>query len=180
MNQNDVLLDKRIVYINSSNATFIGTTNFEFFYDLLEPIRDVVYVKIMKAEVIVNPAQQLNGRSIEDCDPIFIDLKNYNRLFVNVGEQNIKCFEYIPLNITGRYGYNSVPNKFLPFSTEYTTTGCTANDTNTFVVNPIDATLKRFDVQLYDKNYVVIPKNSIKSFTMVLCIYSQKKKMSMT
>jgi hypothetical protein len=180
MNQNDVTLDKRVVYINSSNATFVDQNNFDFFYNLLEPIRDVVYIKLMKAEVILNPSLPMNGKPVEDSDPIFINLKNYNRLFVNVASKNISCFEYISLNMIEKYGYSTVPNKFLSFKNEYTATGCTINDTNTFVVNPIDATLNRFDIQLYDKEYVIIPKNSIKAFIMVLCIYSQKKKMSMT
>lgn len=187
MNEN--VLEKRIVYINSSNCKYIDATKASFFYNLLDPIRDAVYIKIMKAEVIVNPSNNINNVKIEDGDPIFVNMNNYNRLYASVRDdmskdpdndsKNVKCFECISLNITDKYGGGTVPTKLVSFKTEYTATGCSINDTNTYILDPVEPNLKRLDITLYDKKYNLINKADINVFNMILCIYSNKKKITM-
>lgn len=172
-------LTKKIIYINSSNVEttkFMGT-NFEFAYDLLDSIRDVVYIKLMKTEVILNPSTSINSVAVADGDPIYISLKRYDRVYVNNQGANMKVFEVIPLNITDKYGLSTV-NQNVLFKTEYAGTGCNINDTNMYILDPIEPNLKRVDVVLMDKNFNVIPKTSIKNFTMTLCVYSSKKKIT--
>lgn len=172
---NEIILDKHIVHFNSSNCVFLGNT-FTMYYDLQEPIRDAMYIKILKCEVVLNPSSTINGLPIGDTDPIFIDMKKYNRLYTSVNGR--KCFEQITLNITEKFG-TSVPNQYISFKTEYNSTGCSVNDTNTFVIDPVEPNLRRFDLELYDKNYKIIPKSEIKALTLILCVYSNKKKVTM-
>lgn len=172
------VLSKKLIYINSSNvdeSKFLGNS-YEFSYDILDAIRDVVYIKLMKTEVILNPSTA----NVQDGDPIYVSLKKYDRLFVNKNGGNMKVFEVIPLNISDKYGLGAVPNQNVMFKTEYTTTGCSINDTNTYVLDPIEPNLKRFDIQLLDKNFNNIPKSNIKCFTLTLCVYSSKKKLTMS
>lgn len=194
---NESILDKRIIYINSSNCKYIDNTKCNFFYDLLDPIRNVMYVKLMKAELIVNPSSSINSVAIQDIDPVFITLNNYNRMHTTITEnvtlydsktktlyddvqsKNVKCFECISLNISDKYGSGNVPNKLVSFKSEYTATGCTINDTNTHVLDPVDPGLKRLDIALYDKKFNILGKNDINCFTMILCIYSSRKKVTM-
>lgn len=194
---NDNVFEKRIVYINSSNCKYIDNTKCSFFYDLLEPIRNVMYIKLMKAELIVNPSSTINSVAIQDTDPVFVSLNNYDRLFTTIREnvtlydiksktsydemqfKNVKCFECISLNITDKYGSGSVPNKLVAFKSEYTSTGCSINDTNTHVLDPVEPNLKRLDIALYDKKFNVLGKNDINCFNMILCIYSNRKKVTM-
>ena len=194
---NESILDKRIVYINSSNCKYIDNTKCSFFYDLLEPIRNAMYVKLMKAELIVNPSSSINSVAIQDGDPVFVSVNNYNRVFTTIQEmvtiwdskkkqlsdelqsRNVRCFECISLNISDKYGAGSVPNKLVSFKSEYNSTGCTINDTNTHVLDPIDPNLKRLDISLYDKKFNVLGKNDINCFNMILCIYSSRKKATM-
>lgn len=194
---NESILDKRIIYINSSNCKYIDNTKCSFFYDLLDPIRNVLYVKLMKAELIVNPSGNINSTAIQDGDPVFVTLNNYSRVFTTIREnvtlydtktklsydemqsKNVKCFECISLNISDKYGAGSVPSKLVSFKSEYTATGCTINDTNTFVLDPVDPGLKRLDIGLYDKKFNVLGKNDINTFNMILCIYSSRKKVTM-
>lgn len=174
---NEEILDKRLIHISSSNCEFLGN-NFAMYYNLQESVKNVIYIKVMKCEVVLNPSNAINGIEIQDGDSIFVDLKKYNRLYTNINGKNVKCFEQITLNISEKFG-TTVPNKLVSFKTEYTTTGCTINDTNTFVLDPMEPNLKRIDVELYDKNYNIIPKSSIKSLVLLLCIYSCRKKVTM-
>ena len=171
-------LNKHIVYLNSSNTIFNNNLLFDCYFDLTEPIRDAVFIKLLKTELVLNPTNNINGNVVNDTDPIFVVFKQYHRvsssIIVNGSYQQIKCFEVIPLN----FGHNP-PNSFLTFKQEYTSTGCNINDINTHVLNPVEQNLKRFDIQLYDKNYNIIPKSSIKNFNMSLCIYSNKRKFGM-
>jgi hypothetical protein len=188
---NEEILDKKILYINSKNSTFLSSTQFDFYYDMQESIRNVVYIKIMKCEVVLNPHEDINGTAISDSDPVFVNVKGYNRLYANIyagvnddaknvdDGKNVKCFEQITLNLSEKFGSSNPPNKLISFKTEYTSTGCSINDTNVVVLDPIQPNLTRFDVQLYDKNYNIIPKDDINVFNMILCIYSRRKKTTM-
>jgi hypothetical protein len=189
---NEDILDKKLVYINSSNSMFLSSSTYDFYYDIQESIRNVVYIKIMKCEVVLNPSGSINGVAIQDTDPVFVGVKGLNRMYTNIYigpdssnlkqmdyGKNVKCFEQISLNISDKFGANATPNKYISFKTEYTATGCTVNDINTIVLDPAEPILRRFDIQLYDKNYNIIQKSDIKVFNMILCIYSKRKKSTM-
>ena len=186
VDENDIL-DKRLIYINSSNAQFMNNTEYDFYFDIQEDIRNVVYIKIMKCEVILNAYTSVYNAG--DGDPIFINVNNYNRLYTNIvgdtndfskGGKNVACFEQITLNLSEKFDTAiAIPSKLVSFKTEYTATGCTINDTNTYVLDYIEAKLKRFNIQLLDKSYNIIPKNKINKFTLLLCVYSKNKKSSM-
>jgi hypothetical protein len=183
----DDILDKRLIYINSSNAQFMNNTDYDFYFDIQEAIRNAVYIKIMKCEVVLNPSA--GAYNAGDGDPIFVNLNNYNRLYTNVladtndfnkGGKNVACFEQITLNLSDKFDTASpIPSKFVSFKTEYTATGCTINDTNTYVLDHIESKLNRFNIQLLDKSYNIITKNKINKFTLLLCVYSKNKKSSL-
>lgn len=187
----DEILDKKLVYVSSKNSTFFDNSVnsvFDFYYNMQESIRNVVYIKIMKCEVVLNPHPDFydyntgNEKKIQDTDPIFVNVKGYNRLYANIDAgKNIKCFEQITLNMSEKFGKDAhnPPNSDFSFKTEYTSTGCSINDINTIVLDPVEPNLTRFDVQLYDKNYNIIAKDKITVFNMILCIYSKRKKSTM-
>lgn len=172
------ILDKTLIYINSDNATFTNQTGFEINFDLTEPIKNALYMMNVKSEIVLNPTQTINGKSIEDGDPIFIRVKDYYRLMTNIGGNNIKCFDYININLTDKFGADAIPNKDIMFKSDNTSTKCCVNDINTYVINPVDPNFKRIDVHLYDKDYNLIPRSNIKKFSMVVCIYHSRKKLT--
>lgn len=174
---NTDILDKNIVYINSSNATFLNN-NFDMTFDLIEPIKNAVFVMISKTEILLNPTQTINNLAIQDGDSIFVRMKNYDRIHTNINGNNIKCFDQITLNLSDKFGVDNVPNKNILFRSEYGSTVCDINDINTYVLNPIDPNLKKFDIQLFDKNFNIIPKDNIIKFVMVLCVYHSRKKLT--
>ena len=68
-------LDKTIVYLNSDTVIF-NTDNFDISFELPEPIKNVVYIKIMKVDILIDVA--LMSSTIKDGDPIFLNLRNYS------------------------------------------------------------------------------------------------------
>jgi len=174
---NTDILDKTVVYVNSSNATFL-TNDFDMTFDLMEPIKNAVFVMISKTEILLNPTQTINNNAIEDGDSIFIRVKNYERIHTNINGNNIKCFDQVTLNLSDKFGIDNVPNKNILFRSEYGSTVCDINDINTYVLNPVDPNFRKIDIRLYDKNFNIIPKGSIKKLVMVLCIYHSRKKLT--
>ena len=171
------ILNKTVIYINTSNATFYNNSSYDFYYDIVDPIKNAVYMKILKSEIILNPSGSINGKVIEDCDPVYIQIKNFNRVSTNINGNNFKCTDYILLNISDKFG-TVVPNANVSFKTEYTSTSCHITDTNMIIINPIEPNLKRFNIQLYDKNNIIIPKSAITKFSMIVCLYSNRKKIT--
>jgi hypothetical protein len=172
-------LDKTIVYLNSDTVTF-NTDNFDISFELPEPIKNVVYIKIMKVDIVIDV--QPMSETIKDGDPIFLNLRNYNNRILSktkVAGQDItmKCFEIIVLNFIEKIGYVPLSNKFY-FKTEYTATGCNTTDTNVIVLNPIEPILNRFDLQIYDKFNNIVSKECILKCTITLCIYHSRKNLN--
>ena len=50
---NDCILDKSIIYIDSANAIWNSTTVQNFYIDILEPIKNVLYVSLINATQFV-------------------------------------------------------------------------------------------------------------------------------
>ena len=174
---NDIL-DKTIVYINSSNCLFKNGTNFDITFDLQEPIRNALYITIIKTDIILNPSQSINNLAIEDGDSIYVNLKNYSRIRTNIDGINVKCFDQIIIDLSDKFGVDPPPNANILFRSEYASTVGEINDINTHVLNPMEPNLKRFDIQLYDKKYQPIQKNNIKRFATTLCVYHSRKKIT--
>ena len=170
-------LDKTILNISSDNATFQNATNFTFNIDLIEPLKDVCYIKILKSEVILNPSSVVDGVSrFEDTDPIYINMNDYKRISSVIDGNNIKYFDQILLNISEKFS-NNVPNAFVSFSSQVTST-FNLYDPQMFILNPIEANLKKLNFELFNKNNKTFGKTDIKKFNIVLCVYQNRKKIS--
>lgn len=184
---NDDIIDKQLIHIDSSSATINGTYNSsttqDFYIDILEPLKNALSISILKANIILNPLATLNGNVINDLDPIYIDLNGYHRITTNINKSLVNYFELIPLNLTEKYpliyiqGTNNVPFVYA-FSNNYQSSGL-ISDSHTFILNPVDPNLKRFNIKLYDKNNKIINKSDITRFTMTLCVYINRKKLTM-
>lgn len=101
------------------------------------------------------------------------DVKNYNIL---------NCFEMMNINVTDTYKYthtqvvDTIPS--LLYTKEYPQTSFNLNDMNMHILEPAEKNLKRFDIELRDKNNALIEKSDaggMKSFKMMLCVYSLKQ-----
>lgn len=176
LDMNEDILNRTVIYMNTDNMSIYNSNTFDMYYELIEPVKDAVYIKVMRTEVFLNPSGTINDAPIHDGDVIFVDLKDYNRVIANLNGLNMKCTDYILLNLSEKFGDKNVPNKEISFKSEYSSMSCNPNDTNMIVLNPVEPSFKRFNIQLYDKTGKIISRSSISKFTMIVCIYHKRRK----
>lgn len=192
--QNETILDKKILQLTNGGAIYYNNAKCDFYIDILEPIKNVTHIKILKSSVRLN-LKTLNGAPVIDNDPIYISLNNYNRIntydnkIVNTSN-NItsifNSFEVINLNVTSKYLImaNTQISSFIEingvlFENIYTSTTSDFNDTSVYNIIPHEPSLLRFNIKLYDKNYNLINKEDIINFELLVCVYSNNKKVTM-
>jgi 5S rRNA maturation endonuclease (ribonuclease M5) len=62
------------------------------------------------------------------------------------------------------------------FKNEYQQSAFDPNDTSVYILNPIEPSLKRFNIELRDKKNQLLKTSEIASFKMTICVYSKQKK----
>jgi hypothetical protein len=168
--------NKTIIEIDSTNATFNGNVC-DFYVDILEPLKNVKCIKLIRSSVTIKPKQQLAGSAIVDDDPIYVIMNGYNRLSSVVNGSIIDSFEMLLLSLTKSYGITNstsfTSTSSVTYMNEYTHS-FQEDDISVHVLNPCEPTLKRFNIQLVNKANKVIPKADVDRFKMILCIYTLK------
>lgn len=155
---------------NDNTAVFLDTSKCSFHIDILDSIRNVEYIKIIKSTVIMDNINLNNG------DSIYIHMNSYERLRAKYDEDIYAFFETVDININ-----NVVENTTdVLFTKEYTPV-FEKHDVSVYKLKPMEPNLKRFDFKLYYKNQSnnmleIMDTNDIKRFKMLICVYSRHKK----
>ena len=157
--------DKKIIYIESSSGIF-PDDNFNFYIDMTEHIKNIVFIRIMNIQIITNNNYQSNK-------VFYIELNDYDRsvsyMKKNGDINTIKYFETI--QYTGEPIYE---NKFIS-RIIYPVGWVNWSDPAVYVLNPPEPSLKRFNITIRDDNYNMINKDLIDSFKLTICVYNIKK-----
>lgn len=190
---NEDLLDKQIIIIDSNEGFFYDTTLYDFYIDIYTPIKNVCLIKIIESSLIINdlyketgdsaPKGLLNNNDIVNYDNIYINMNNYNRLTTTNKTLGTSA-SYFDLITIDKSKY--IQDYYVKKSNSSTSTvALTYNisndhkhDDTTFIINPIEPSLKRFNIVLYDKNFTKLLKSNTSRFTMKLCIYHNRKKLT--
>src|SRR6056300_1125325 len=110
---NDKDYEKKLIYINSENSTFLSQSDYISVFDISETIKDVMYIKMLKSEIVleVNGISNtiVNEEIVNDGDPIFVNLNDYNRILTRIDDNTVKYFDIININLSEKFG-NNVPN----------------------------------------------------------------------
>jgi len=184
----NTVYNKDIIFIDTDNASYNDQTYLNFYVDILQPIKNAMYIKIIKSSISLNPTTTLSNSTVNDNDPVYIVLNDYKRVVSFIrdtpsSEGNLfHYFDKIDIDRTSTYHLtNNFNSKDLPdlllYSNEYSQTNFDVNDTSVYVLNPIEPNLKRFNIEIRNKNNKLIAKNEIGSFKMTICVYSSKKQM---
>tara|TARA_B110001450_G_scaffold203110_1_gene192525 strand:- start:871 stop:1701 length:831 start_codon:yes stop_codon:yes gene_type:complete len=90
-------LEKVTIHLDSKNAEFVD--NYEFFVDILDDIKNVIYIKTLKTEIYTTHNYKYNSKYdgtqkeyFENGDYIYVSLNNFNRI-------SVLSKEVIPLTI---------------------------------------------------------------------------------
>jgi len=168
--------NKTIIEIDSTNATFNGSIC-DFYVDILEPLKNVKCIKIIRSSITLKPKQQLAGSAIVDDDPIYVIMNSYNRLSSVVNGSLLNSFELLLVSLTKSYAITNSTSftntSSVTYMNEYTHS-FQEDNISVHVLNPCEPNLKRFNIQLVNKANKVIPKTDIDRFKMVLCLYTIK------
>jgi len=182
----NTIYNKDIIFIDTDNALYNDSTYLDFYVDILQPIKNVVYVKIIQSSITIDHNIILSEGAINDNDPIYIMMNDYKRIssFIRdtpTSEGNLfKFFDMINIDLTKTYhltknfNITNLPT-LLTYKNEYPNHTFDANDTSVYLLNPIEPNLKRFNIEIRDKKNNLIAKNDIGSFKMTICVYSLKK-----
>jgi len=200
--QNEDILDKKILQLTKNGAIYYDESKNDFYIDILEPIKNVTHIKILKSSIKLK-TKKINTLDVNDNDPLYITINDYSRIttfntkteIYEMNSSNItsnyisnafNTFEVINLNVESKYVTvtnveydNLLPIDGITFENVYTSTSASLNDTNVYNIIPYEPSLKRFNIKLYDKNFNLINKDDISNFEMLICVFSNNKKMSM-
>lgn len=172
--------EKRIIYINSDNGNFSSSTKFNMTFDLGEFIKDIAYIKLLKSEIMINvdgvENTLINNNKVEDGDPVFINLNEYNRISTRIGDNTVKYFDIININLSEKFG-NNVPTGNISFKNISGTPTFNPYNSDTHILLS-DNNVSRFNITLYDKYNEIINRSDVTSFNMTICLYSLRKKIS--
>jgi hypothetical protein len=162
--------DKIILSIDSESCLKTNTGKTSYYIDLLEPLRNVVYIKILSAVIDHSPA--LTGEyNMKRHDPIYICLNDYNRSktyinSVNATTGNIKeYFDSVPYNLGGDFSTIS-----------YTQSSFDWTDPTVYILNPPEPNLRRLNIEIKDKLFNLFNTNLLTDFNLTICVYFMKNR----
>ena len=171
--------DYKIILIDSSNVFYTNndTSKFDFYINFNEPLKDVYKIKILYDAVSFTTIDlHTSANLVDNLDNIYINLNDYDRVRSYLINPNTK-------NVTNLQYFDSImidTNKVKSIAQFNETT--MFNDFNEnegdYYLNPVVSQFNRINIQLRDKNNVIIDKNLINRFVMKLCIYYYTKKIS--
>lgn len=171
--------DYKIILIDSSNVFYTNndTSKFDFYINFNEPLKDVYKIKILYDAVSFTTGNLHTSHNVVDnLDNIYINLNDYDRVRSYLINPNTK-------NVTNLQYFDSImidTNKVKAINQIDETT--MFNDFNEnegdYYLNPVVSQFNRINIQLRDKNNVIIDKILINRFVMKLCIYYYTKKIS--
>lgn len=172
----DDIMNKTILYINNNNATMSNDKSFS--YNLLESIKDVACIKIIKSEIILIPSNGLgtNNNLPQSGDPIFVKMNDFKRISSVINGNNVKFFDVITLNVSDKNA-NVLQHSFANNSSST----FNINDPSVHIFNPVESNITTLKFELYDKHNNILEvgdDKQIKSFSIILCIYDYKRKLS--
>lgn len=182
--------DKIILSIDGKSCLSINPTKSSYYLDLLEPLRNVVYIKILNARIEHSPSI-LSQYNYKRYDPIYISINNYNRSKTYINSVNIFTSNY--LNSSGITIYKDTSNLLFntaqyfdslsysgqgnDFSTlSYTQASFDWTDPTVYILNPPEPNLRRFNIEIKDKKFDLFDTTTLTEFNLTICVYFMKNR----
>ena len=168
--------DYKIILIDSSNVFYTNNNsdNYDFYINLNEPLKDVYKIKILY-DAVSFTTETLKTNTL-NLDNIYINLNDYDRVrscLINPTTNTITNLQYFDSIMIDK---NKVK---LNLGFDDTTMFNDFNENEgDYYLNPVVSQFNRINIQLRNKNNVLITKTLINRFVMKLCVYYYTKKIS--
>jgi len=160
--------DKVVINLSNHNCLTTDATKTSFYVNLVEPIKNVVYVKIIRSSILSTSAMRSAPLSYIRYDPVYISLNDYNR-----------SVSYINNNGTFNYAnyFDLIPYSFDNFSDiSYSQAAFDWSDPSVYILNPPEQTLKRLNVEFRDKAFNLFDTAVLTHFNLSICVYFIKNR----
>ena len=173
--------DKIVINLNSSNCLQENTSLSSYYLNLPEPLKNIIYVKILKASIITT--SMISTLSYNRFDPIYIGINDYDRAISYIKKTVIttsnywdneirKGFETSNLVFDPKTYFDIIPYSSTNFSDiTYNQASFDWTDPSVHILNPPDQNLKRFSIDLRDKNFNLFNKSVLPDFNLSFCAY---------
>jgi hypothetical protein len=166
---NSFKYDKVVINLNNHNCLTINPNETSFHVNLVEPIKNIVYIKILKASIITTNAIKNNNQLLYiKYDPIYISINDYERsqsyLNTNGVFDIVKYFDFIPYSTDT---FSDISNSNVSF--DWT-------DSSVYILNPPEPNLKRLNIVFRDKYFKPFNTSILTHFNLSICLYYIKNR----
>ena len=179
--------DKIVINLNSTNCLEFTKDKSDYYINLAEPLKNVIYIKIIRASVKTTVLSSYNK-----FDPIYISINNYDRsvsykIFTEITPNTIKDIITGTVSNTGTNSSNIVFHPFnyfdlIPYSNDqyseisYTQASFDWSDPSVYILNPPEQNLKRFSIQIKNKAFELFSTTDLINFNLSFCVYVIKNR----
>jgi hypothetical protein len=184
---NSFKYDKVVINLNSSNCLVNDPNATNYYINLVEPLRNVIYVKMLKASVLTNNTI-VPLLSYNKYDPIYISVNDYDRSVSYIKSTQV---------LNSNYVLNSVPKvlstsnvvfdtakyfDIIPYSKEtfseisYSQASFDWTDPSVYILNPPEPNLRRLNIEIRDKSFNLFNTSVLTDFNLSICAYLIKNR----
>ena len=162
--------DKVVINLNNHNCLTTNSAETSFYVDLVEPIKNVVYIKILKATILSPNNNPFKSSPLlyEKYEPVYVSINDYNRavsyIKTNGTFNYVNYFDIIPYSDTN---YSDV---------SYGQTSFDWTDPSVYVLNPPEQILKRLNIDFRDKTFKLFDTSVLTHFNLSICVYFIKNR----
>ena len=184
--------DKIVLNLNSSNCLPENANITKYYINFPEPLKNIIYIKILDASILSN-SSMITTLSYNKYDPIYIGINDYDRSRSYIRRTHVTTSNYwvnddfLGLVMLGLDTSNVVfdqKNYFatIPYSSydfsekSYNQASFDWTDPSVYILNPPEQNLRRFNIELRDKNFNLFNTNVLSDFNLSVCAYLIKNR----
>jgi hypothetical protein len=185
--------DKIVINLNNENCLAFNTNKTDYYVNLVEPLKNVVYIKMLKASIKSTNAMD-NQLSYEKFDPIHISINDYERSVSYIKGNKVSTSNYyltnddfannvisiLTTNTTvfdaAKY-FDIIPYSGVSFSdVTYSQTSIDWSDPSVYILNPPDPNLRRLKIEFRDRTFKLFDTSVLTHFNLSICVYFIKNR----
>jgi hypothetical protein len=179
--------DKIVINLNSSNCLPVTENITNYYINLPEPLKNIIYIKIINTSIL-STNSIISTLSYNKYDPIYISINDYDRSISYNKRTHVTTSNYWIDNV--RYGLDSSnivfdPKKYFDViqysgsdysDRAYSQSSFDWTDPTVYILNPPDPNLRRFNIEIRDKNFELFETSIIQDFNLSFCAYLIKNR----
>jgi hypothetical protein len=181
--------DKVVINLNNHNCLQINPAESCFYVNLVEPIKNIIYIKILKASITSTVAMKNNTSLLYiKNDPIHIAINDYDRSVSYLKSVQVSTSNYLLNDVptvltTSKDVFDTVKYfDIIPYSDTTSSEISNGNvsfdwtDSSVYILNPPEPNLRRLNIDFRDKVFKPFSTSILTHFNISLCIYYIKNR----